>query len=362
MSRAVSVLFYVQHLLGCGHAKRAATLARHLVGHGMDVTVVTGGVPVPGIDFGDARVVQLPPLRAVDSSFSGLVDEIGAPASELLLAARRARLLGTFRAAAPDVVLTEHFPFGRRQLRREILALLDEACARRSRPWIMASVRDVVVPPRAIDQCLDWISRYFDTVLVHGHPSLIPFEASFPAAARIADKIRYTGYVAEAAEPRGRNEILVSSGGGTEAESLIEAARAARPLSKAGDAPWRILGGLGETFRNDMPSLLAGCRLSISRAGYNTLLEAVAAGTRAVVVPFETERETEQALRAARFAEVGLCAVVRQSELTPARLAEAIDSSLAMPAPDRHAIDLDGGNATARFIADWAGAPAALRA
>jgi predicted glycosyltransferase len=80
------------------------------------------------------------------------------------------------------------------------------------------------------------------------------------------------------------------------------------------------------------------------------------------VVPFETERETEQALRAARFAEAGLCTVVRQSELTPARLAEAIDSALTMPPPDRHAIDLDGGNATARFIADWAGAPAALRA
>src|SRR5205814_1820707 len=37
-----------------------------------------------------------------------------------------------------------------------------------------------------------------DAVLVHGDPKLISFEASFPAAPDIADRLIYTGYVYEA--------------------------------------------------------------------------------------------------------------------------------------------------------------------
>ena len=33
-------------------------------------------------------------------------------------------------------------------------------------------------------------------MLVHGDPGLVPFEASFPAAPEIADRLVYTGYVA----------------------------------------------------------------------------------------------------------------------------------------------------------------------
>ena len=37
------VLFYVQHLLGIGHLKRAATRARACAAAGLEVTVVSGG-------------------------------------------------------------------------------------------------------------------------------------------------------------------------------------------------------------------------------------------------------------------------------------------------------------------------------
>jgi predicted glycosyltransferase len=60
------VLFYVQHLLGIGHLKRAATLARGLAADGLEVTLVSGGFPVPELDTGGARFVQLDPVRATD--------------------------------------------------------------------------------------------------------------------------------------------------------------------------------------------------------------------------------------------------------------------------------------------------------
>ena len=37
------VLFHVQHLLGIGHLRRAAALAKACAGHGLEVTVASGG-------------------------------------------------------------------------------------------------------------------------------------------------------------------------------------------------------------------------------------------------------------------------------------------------------------------------------
>ena len=66
------VFFWVQHLLGIGHLRRAATLARGLAQRGCDVLLVSGGAPVPGLDLGQARLHLLPPLRARDESLREL--------------------------------------------------------------------------------------------------------------------------------------------------------------------------------------------------------------------------------------------------------------------------------------------------
>ncbi|MGB0577164.1 MAG: hypothetical protein ACPGPC_13595 [Alphaproteobacteria bacterium] len=59
-------LFYVQHLLGIGHLKRAATLSRAMEAVGFDVTIVSGGKTVPGVNTGSTSFVQLPPMRSKD--------------------------------------------------------------------------------------------------------------------------------------------------------------------------------------------------------------------------------------------------------------------------------------------------------
>ena len=73
------VLIHVQHLLGIGHLRRAALLARGLSAAGMDVVVVSGGMPVARLDIGTARLVQLPPARSADETFKVLLDEHGRP-------------------------------------------------------------------------------------------------------------------------------------------------------------------------------------------------------------------------------------------------------------------------------------------
>ena len=197
----VRVLFHVQHLLGIGHLTRAAALARAFAEDGMQVTVASGGEPVRGVDFGRATLVQLPPARVADRRFKELLDERGAPVDDEWRARRRERLLALHGAADPDVVLTELFPFGRRQLRFELLPLLDRCAAGRARagrPRVVCSLRDILVgspKPERTRETLDLVRRYYDLVLVHGDPRFVSLDATFPHAARIADRIAYTGYV-----------------------------------------------------------------------------------------------------------------------------------------------------------------------
>jgi hypothetical protein len=116
----ITALLYVQHLLGIGHLVRACALAQGLEAAGIRVVVVSGGMPVPVLDLGASRFEQLPPVRAADESFKVLLDENGTAVSDAWKAQRRERLLAIFDRELPDIVITELYPFGRRQMRFEI--------------------------------------------------------------------------------------------------------------------------------------------------------------------------------------------------------------------------------------------------
>ncbi|NUB26922.1 glycosyltransferase family protein [Azospirillum brasilense] len=373
------VLFHVQHLLGIGHDRRAALITRGLAEAGVAVTVLRGGHPVPGIDYGPAAdIVQLPPARAADGSFKTLLDEHDRPIDDAWRARRRATVLEVQERVRPDALLVESFPFGRRAFRFELLPLLEAAKA--AGAVTACSVRDILVTkakPERLEETVSTVERLFDHVLVHGDPDLIPFAATFPAAARIAERIRYTGYVAapqggEGKGADGTGEVIVSVGGGAVGLPLLRAALAVRASTPAGlDAPWRLLAGpdvpeadvralaaaappgtIVERARPDFPALLRRCRLSISQAGYNTVLDVLQAGCRAVVVPFTAGSETEQATRAHLLEERGRLAVVDEATLTPDTLAAGVAKALALPPPPAIPLRLDGAAATARLLLD----------
>lgn len=376
------VLLYVQHLLGIGHLRRVAALARACAEHGLNATVASGGFPVAEIDLGGARLVQLPPLRSRDECFSGLVGPNGQAPDVAWLDRRRGLLLELFGEIRPHVLVIEMFPFGRRQLRFELLPLLDAVNAAVLKPWAVSSVRDVLTArtPKRTAEAASWARQRFDSVLVHGDPSVVRFEESFPAAADIADKIFYTGYVAD---PPGRpegpgapgwNEVVVSAGGGAVGETLLRTALEARPLSQAGSKrKWRLLAGgnmpaelvaalaatapdgiIVERARPDFADLLANCAASISQGGYNTVIAIVQARARAVIVPFARGGQTEQSMRTARFEALGLVRCVDERYLTPARLAAAVDAELTGQRPRGGGIAVDGAERSAALIAGWA--------
>lgn len=372
------IFFHVQHLLGIGHLKRAAIIARALRRAGFAVDFVSGGAPVGWLDLAGAAFLQLPQAIAADANFSGLLDEAGKPIDDAWRARRRRILMDAFANSKADLLLVEMYPFGRRAFAFELLPLMEAAKAR-GIP-VAVSLRDVVVArnePERLRQIVALVREHVNMVLVHGDPALVRLEASFAAAGEIADRLAYTGYVAEVApglaqEPEG-DEVLVSAGGGAVGAPLLEAALAARSMTQAAALPWRLIAGPNlpqarydalaarlpsgvtlERFREDYPRLLTRCRLSLSQAGYNTMMDILAAGARAVVVPFAEPGETEQTDRARILAGRGILTLL-EAPVSGERLARAIDRALSRPRPAASGIDLGGAAATARLLGSLVG-------
>lgn len=376
---AIKVLFYVQHLLGIGHLRRTVTLSRSLVRAGFVVTVVSGGHEID-IDLGGAKIIQLPATRATDLFFKQLVDDEGQQIDDSWRQMRADKLLQVWKDTEPDILITELFPFGRRQMRFELLPLLDAAKASAKPPLIVSSVRDILVAqtkPGRNDEMLDLVEKYFDKVMVHGDPELISLDKTFPHTARIADKIHYTGYVVDQTGVKGgenapgQNEVIVSSGGGAVGTDLLKIAMQAKPLTQARDLTWRMMVGatveadifeeleslasdgiIVERARKDFTSLLMNCRLSISQGGYNTVMEVLHAKCRAVIVPYAGGVETEQTMRAELLAKKGVLHIADEKDLDAAILASKVDEALIGP-PSETTIDVGGGQRSATLLEKW---------
>ncbi|MHA1524197.1 MAG: glycosyltransferase family protein [Alphaproteobacteria bacterium] len=375
----MKVLIWVTHLLGVGHFHRAVRIARGLVDKGFSVTIANGGFELENVRLGSFEVVQLPPLKSPDVTFKRLVGPDGNDIEPAYMDLRRDALVALARKIEPRVILTELFPFGRWKFQHELVGLFEDQRARPSPPLVVASIRDILVPPRKairLETIRHLVETYFDAVLVHGDPDFIRLEETLPLASRFADIIDYTGYIVpdyvETQNTDGADEVIVSAGGSAFGGSLLAAAIAARPLSTLASAPWRILAGqnlaqqtyadlqnaaskqtgvIVERVRADFPEILTRARLSVSQAGYNTTADVLAAGIGAVFAPFAEADESEQSRRVALLAGHGLAVVVEGADLTGAKLAGAVDRAVALAPQSANMPLLDGAGNTAKLIA-----------
>jgi predicted glycosyltransferase len=365
------VLFYVQHLLGIGHLVRASRVADALVRDGFEVVVVAGGMPVEGFPGPHIRTAALPAVRSGAIDFSSLVDAHGHAVDGGFLDARRDRLLALFRDLRPDILILEAFPFGRRQMRFELIPLLETAAGMKPKPLIVSSIRDILQDnpkPGRSEEIIRLVGTFFDRVLVHGDPGFARLEETFPAGRFIADRVCYTGLVAgpRASPAQERYDVVVSAGGGAAGANLVRSAILAARSPSQTRRKWCVITGphlaaefaqtsgsrshdgpVVATFRSDFPGLLAAAELSVSQAGYNTVSDVLRAGCRAVVSPFAGAGETEQTVRAAKLESRNLAEVVPDAKLGASALASAVERALALPKPPRHGLDLEGARSTA---------------
>jgi predicted glycosyltransferase len=372
------VFFYVQHLRGVGHAVRASRIARALVDAGCSVFLAWGGTRLPAVDLSGMVVEWLPAVKSPDDDYARLVDGEGREVDEAFLEVRRVRLLALLHRVAPDIVITETWPFGRRQMRFELEPLTHAAYSMRDRPLLVSSVRDILQEnrkPERVRESLGWFAEYFDLLLVHGDPQLIEIGATLPGADTITEKIRYTGLVSPPppdldVPPTEAADVVVAAGGGAFGQKITAAARDAMSLSKRHPTGWLVIAGSErpqsefEALRRTAPDgmevvrhvsnlarVFAAARVCVTLAGYNTMCDLLRAQARAVVVSHSGGRETEQKRRAALLAERGLAIALSDSELTSERLAGAVDAA-SVRTPMQADFELNGAANSARILID----------
>jgi len=376
---------YVQHLLGRGHLARMRTVAAAVARAGHRVKLISGGMPAAG-DDGDAevhagyRVLQLPAVKVAAGNFRVLLGENGAAVDDDFKARRAARLLQIVADDAPQVLVVESFPFGRRAMRFELLPLMEMVAAMQPRPLTLCSVRDILQPrDGARDrQTVTDVVQWFDAVLVHADPAVAKLDETFSLTEELRGRFFYTGYVHESAGaaasdiPAARGAVVVSAGGGAVGFELLKTAVAARQLSALKHRPWHLLvgrnaaaaefdalaecagdGANGITVqwaRADFAALLAACAVSVSQAGYNTVLDTAAAGCGTVFVPYSRHGEAEQLRRAEKFSALGRAVTVAEDGLDAAKLAAAIDRAARLDLASCAPIRMDGAAQTLAFI------------
>jgi len=387
------ILCHAQSLSGVGHFVRMHAIASGLCA-AHEVHLADGGRPVPAAraPLEPARV-SLPRLARVD----GRVCAHAGDRRQHELFTTRARVLAeAAERIRPDVVLVDHYPFGKWELTPEIGALAE--AARRASPGVhvVCSLRDVVrhgrfeVASREEFEAgvLARLAAQFDAVWVHGDPAFTCLEEHFPRAAELPVPVRYTGFVSPPPPgPAGRPcdappfAVLSCGGGARSLPFQLDAVAAFRRLHAAGalgamtlevfagafatageqEALREAAGGGPVTvraFSSDFAGRLAASALSISRAGYNTTALLLRAGVPAVVAPDPVM--SDQAPRARRLAELELASLVEGDPPGADPIAAAIEAALARPAP-RHGFDLEGVAGTRALVERRAGVERACR-
>lgn len=361
------VMFYCQHVLGMGHLVRSAEIARALA-HDFSVLFVTGGEIPAGFRFPEnVGTFELIPLKT-SPDFSDLqLCDLSWDLDETK-AIRRELLLQIFDKFQPDILITELFPFGRKQFSFELLPLLARARNRAGKTMIVSSIRDILVNRREQAQyeqrVCEIVNSFYDLVLVHGDERFQTLGETFSRVDDLQCPVAYTGYVVQqsnsvtaecgavSAEHSQKPTIVVSNGSGKcpSGHLLLESVlRAAPLLQKQIPHQLQVFAGplipenVYERFQEmaapsgnvtlarytpDLPALLRRAQLSISMAGYNTVMDILTAGVGALVYPVTGNGDEEQSMRAGKLAAMGVLGVLEEDQFEPARLAQKIEQAL----------------------------------
>ncbi len=372
------LLIYCQHSVGLGHLVRSMHLADGL-SRDFDVTLLNGGpwpadLPQPG----SLEIVHLPAL-GLDADYA-LVSRDERFTVEEAVRVRQAMILEAYRETAPDVVLIELWPFGRKKFTPELMPLLEAAHADRPTALVACSLRDILVGSRRDQQGHDdragrLANEYFDALLVHADARFATLEETFHPTDPLRTPVHYTGFVRGEPTPGPGRErearVLVSAGGGMVGAPLFRVAVAAHPrlLADHGLRTVVVTGpflpepevdeltraAAGTTgldvvrYVPDLAAEMAASAVSVSQVGYNTTMDILGCATPAVVVPYGEGREDEQAERARRLERLGAVRVIDPDRLSADTFADAVRDALDW-APLAVPLDLDGRTRTPELL------------
>lgn len=366
------ILLYSHDTYGLGHLRRNLAVAfQLLVGHpGRQVVLVSGSSVSDYFTMpAGLTLVKLPPVikigaeqyRPTDHRLSvGLVRRI-----------RTAVIADVARRFRPDVFLVDHSPAG---MNGELLPVLAELARQSPGTRVALGLRDILDEPESVRAnwtehgIYELLEGVYDELYVYGSRDVFDLGASYGLSQPVRDRLLYCGYLDKPQSPTTADipvpvisgpYLLATAGGGADGTQVLAAAMHAAavqgmqslivtgPLMNGADRVqleqhgMRIRGAMVVPFHPQLRAAMTQASVVVTMGGYNSLCEAVAAGSRTLVIPRVAPRR-EQAIRAELFAQRGLLDVVLPGPDLTQRLAATVAASLsATPAPAR-GLDLNG--------------------
>ena len=365
------MLVYSHDTYGLGHLRRSLLIAGRLASFpGVSSVLIATGSP-------RAQAFSLPQgcdtvkLPSVTKATSGRyrARTLSLPMQDVIRI--RSELLKTaFEAFRPDLILVDHAPLG---MLGELRPLLEAVDGRRFRVRLALGLRDVIDEAVRVED--EWsrlevwpaLESTYDRILVYGDPSVTTTAQELGLPSKLPSKIAHVGYLGRPIprDPSPDPMILVTAGGGGDGHDLLRAYAAYLEWLPT-PAPFRSVVVTGplmsrrrrqeliarfravghpvdvHTFVERLEGLLGEAAGVVSMAGYNAVVEALSAGTPALLVPRERPR-LEQRIRAERLAArvptVDWCSV---SDCTPQRISRFVDRILANPSGGTPPVALDG--------------------
>jgi predicted glycosyltransferase len=350
------LLFYSHDGVGLGHVRRNLAIAAAVVEADprAAVLIATSADEVAEMSLPPAvDVLKLPGLRKLaDGRYESRRLRVE-PAQ--LHAVRGAVLEAAVDSFRPSVLLADKHPLGVGGELRGALRTLRAQGARSA-----FGLRDILDESRRVRE--EWarhgtparIAKLYDRVLVYGDPTVFDPVSEYRMPADVRAIARFCGYVTRPGEVRPRYHeqrrrplVAATAGGGEDGfrllrtfvaaaagmpwDAVLVSGRQSRPrereaLRAAADAAGIVF----HEFVRDLAAQLPDVDALVCMGGYNTLVEAVAAGVPAVCVPRTAPRQ-EQLIRARRFSELGLVSLLEPAALSPELLRAEVARALELP-------------------------------
>ncbi|PSB05904.1 glycosyl transferase [Pleurocapsa sp. CCALA 161] len=370
------VMFYCQHILGMGHLIRSVEIVRGLIPD-FQICFINGGQVIKEFEFPpEIEVVNIPAIKT-DSEFTELTPVDDSLTMSELETIRTKILLDTCDRFQPDILIIELFPFGRRRFSFELIPLMEKAKAMGTK--IVSSVRDIVVTKqnqqRHEEKVCRLINKYFDMLLIHGDPNFVKLNLSFSRVADLSCPVHYTGYVVQPLpQPQpiaNKPLILVSVGGGRFGHDLLECVAHTASILKdqiphhlqvftGAFSPDEVLVKLQQitedldniTIERYTPNFLNYMQqadLSIGMGGYNTTMNILSTGVKAMMMAFQGNNDKEQETRLKKLDSLGRVKMIYPEDLQPEKFALQIINYLQQDKTELP-LDLDGVNNTREYI------------
>lgn len=365
------IVIHCQYVYGLGHFVRTTELAKGL-SESFDVYVFNGGEMVPNFELSNTfKLIQLPAIYKEENRDELIPVDNSKNLSECF-DSRRDVINQWLAKIVPDVIITEHFPFGL-LFEKEVLGMLEAALKINPNVRTVCSVRDIIESAKGSvrdDYICDLINKRYDLVLIHGDERFAPLSKSFPKFNKITTATVHTGYIVTSIPTQNDVDqlpvILTSVAGGRLGTELLDAIIECHGEIKAEQRHKLVM--FSGAFQKDFEKLqdkinamafsdvvlnkfdrqkylqyMSNASLIISLGGYNSLIESVSAQKPLLIYNREfAGSNEEQDLRIKLFRASGYLEIITQADLKAKRLSQIVVNQMKMQSSLAYCINANG--------------------